>query len=252
MRNIILSKFEALGEVSDYFYRVEFQKRGSPHIHMIVWIKNAPKYGANSDEELMEFIDKHITCKMPNERKDSHLYEIIKNVHTHSKSHSKSCKRRNKVCRFYFPKPISRRTFIVAKNFEEINTNYNNDEDDYNKQNQLDDIKTKIKEINTYLKEIKDKNIVLNWNHFNESLIKVGWTYDEYEQALKYLLPADTVVLKRNANMDIQYVMNAYACGKYMLSYICKAEKEMSDILKNVHQEAKEKNISIQEVLNEI
>ncbi|CAF0887188.1 unnamed protein product [Rotaria sp. Silwood1] len=258
MRNIILSKFAALGEVSDYFYRVEFQKRGSPHIHMIVWIKNAPKYRENSDEEVITFIDKYITCKMPNE-KDLHLYKIIKEVQTHSKSHSKSCKRRNKVCRFYFPKPISRRTFIVNKKFKV------GDDNDDDETDQLNNIKTKLKEMNIYLKDIEDKNIVLNWNHFDDSLVKVGWSYDEYERALENILPADTVVLKRapedrwvnnynekcilnwNANMDIQYVMNAYACGKYMLSYICKAEKEMSDILKNVHQEAKEKNISIQE-----
>lgn len=31
-----------LGEVSDYFWRVEFQQRGSLHIHALLWIKNAP------------------------------------------------------------------------------------------------------------------------------------------------------------------------------------------------------------------
>ena len=30
--------------VVDYYWRVEFQTRGSPHIHMLVWLKNAPKY----------------------------------------------------------------------------------------------------------------------------------------------------------------------------------------------------------------
>ncbi|CAF1463104.1 unnamed protein product [Rotaria sordida] len=257
MKNIILSKCAALGEVTDYFYRVEFQKRGSPHIHMIVWIKNAPKYGENLDDEVMKFIDKYITCKMPNERKDPFLHEIIMKVQTHSKSHSKSCKRRDRVCRFHFPKPISRRTFIVNRKFKEVDNNDKND--------RLNEIKTKIKEMNIYLKEIEDKNITLNWNHFDESLTKVQWTYDDYERALQILLPIDTVILKRapedrwvnnynekcitnwNANMDIQFVMNAYACGKYMLSYICKAEKEMSDILKNIHEEAKNKNISIQE-----
>ncbi|CAF3792202.1 unnamed protein product [Rotaria sp. Silwood1] len=260
MKNIILSKCAALGEVTDYFYQVEFQKRGSAHIHMIAWIKNAPKYGENSDDEVIQFIDKYITCQMPNERKDPFLHEIITKVQTHSKSHSKSCKRRDKVCRFNFPKPISRRTFIVDRKFKEVNNNDNNDEDD-----ELNRMKTKIKEINVYLKEIEDKNIILNWNHFDDSLAKVEWTYDDYERALKILLPIDTVILKRapedrwvnnynekciinwNANMDVQFVMNAYACGKYMLSYICKAEKEMSDILRNVHEEAKNKNMSIQQ-----
>ena len=30
-----------LGEMEDYLYRVEFQQRGSPHIHMLVWIKQS-------------------------------------------------------------------------------------------------------------------------------------------------------------------------------------------------------------------
>ena len=32
------------GKIEDYWYRVEFQARGSPHIHMLVWVKNAPKF----------------------------------------------------------------------------------------------------------------------------------------------------------------------------------------------------------------
>ena len=27
------------GEVEDWFWRIEFQKRGSPHVHMLLWIK---------------------------------------------------------------------------------------------------------------------------------------------------------------------------------------------------------------------
>ena len=33
---------EPIGKAKDYFYRVEFQQHGSPHIHMSVWIENAP------------------------------------------------------------------------------------------------------------------------------------------------------------------------------------------------------------------
>lgn len=43
-----------LGEITDFFYRVEFQQRGSPHIHMTLWIKDAPRYGVVSDEEILQ------------------------------------------------------------------------------------------------------------------------------------------------------------------------------------------------------
>ena len=43
LNTILKSSCEPIGKVKDFFYRVEFQQRGSPHIHMLVWIENAPK-----------------------------------------------------------------------------------------------------------------------------------------------------------------------------------------------------------------
>ena len=61
--------------VNDYFWRSDFQERGSPHVHMLVWLENAPKYLSQKelnkeDYELntlkcCDFIDKYITCAMP-------------------------------------------------------------------------------------------------------------------------------------------------------------------------------------------
>ena len=51
-----------LGKIADWFYRVEYQQRGSPHIHMFIWLKNAPKFGKDSDCDAVSFIDKIITC----------------------------------------------------------------------------------------------------------------------------------------------------------------------------------------------
>lgn len=49
---VLKSSYDCLGKITDYFYRVEFQQRGSPHIHMLVWIENAPKYNNSSNEEI--------------------------------------------------------------------------------------------------------------------------------------------------------------------------------------------------------
>ena len=57
-----------IGEVVDYFWRVEFQLRGSPHVHSLWWVKDAP------DLQTVEglcavpgFIDNYITTKIPSE-----------------------------------------------------------------------------------------------------------------------------------------------------------------------------------------
>jgi hypothetical protein len=44
-------------EVLDHFYRLEYQTRGTGHIHCILWIKNAPILGKNSVEEVREYIE---------------------------------------------------------------------------------------------------------------------------------------------------------------------------------------------------
>ena len=42
LNTILKSDCEPIGKLKDYFCRVEFQQRGSPHIHMLVWIENTP------------------------------------------------------------------------------------------------------------------------------------------------------------------------------------------------------------------
>ena len=42
LNTVLKSSCEPIGKLLDYFYRVEFQQRGSPHIHMLFWIENAP------------------------------------------------------------------------------------------------------------------------------------------------------------------------------------------------------------------
>ena len=49
LRNFFLSDAAPLGKIADWFYRVEYQQRGSPHIHMLIWLENAPTFGIDSD-----------------------------------------------------------------------------------------------------------------------------------------------------------------------------------------------------------
>ncbi len=63
IRNFIKSSSHPIEEVVDFFYRVEFQQRGSPHIHGLFWIKNAPEYGRDTDEDIAKFVDSYVSCK---------------------------------------------------------------------------------------------------------------------------------------------------------------------------------------------
>ena len=69
---VLKSEFHPIGKVNDYFYRVEFQQRGSPHIHILIWVEGgAPKYKENPNQDFVEYIDKHVSCNLSDEFKNS-------------------------------------------------------------------------------------------------------------------------------------------------------------------------------------
>ena len=61
-QEFLKSKAKPLGEIEDYGIRIEFQARGSPHAHCVIWVKDAPKYGINDNAEVCDFIDQYIMC----------------------------------------------------------------------------------------------------------------------------------------------------------------------------------------------
>ena len=87
INDVILSPANPIGKVEDYYYRTEFQQRGWPHIHMILWVRNAPKLDEDPEEEVIEFVDKYVSCELPPET-DAELHEIVTHVQMHSKNHT--------------------------------------------------------------------------------------------------------------------------------------------------------------------
>ncbi len=43
VQHVLLSAQSPIGVVRDYFWRVEFQMRGSPHLHGLFWVADAPE-----------------------------------------------------------------------------------------------------------------------------------------------------------------------------------------------------------------
>ena len=50
------------------------------------------------------------------------------------------------------------------------------------------------------------------------------------------------------ANIDIQFVLDPYACAMYIVSYISKSQRGMSDLLNRAAKEAREGNLDIRQV----
>ena len=83
-------------ELVGYAIRIEFQARGSPHAHTILWIKNASKLNVYTDEDVCTFIDQYVKCNIQDNK------ELVQLVQKHR--HSATCRRHGK-CRFHYPRP---------------------------------------------------------------------------------------------------------------------------------------------------
>ena len=115
LRSFILGPTKPLGNITDYFSRTEFQNRGSPHIHAFFCVEGAPNMETTKGrEKAAEFIDTHISAKVPPET--DILHDTVTKLQTHH--HTQTCFKTNtnKHCRFDFPRACSTKTEIAISN----------------------------------------------------------------------------------------------------------------------------------------
>ncbi|XP_028298421.1 uncharacterized protein LOC114460697 [Gouania willdenowi] len=271
MENLILSPAQPIGEVEDYFYRVEFQARGSPHIHMLVWVKDAPVYGEVINETVCDFIDRYISCQMPDAETEPELNKIVSEVQVHSKSHSSSCKKGNVTCRYGFPKLPFDITWITEFCPLDLGEEEGQDQEDQRKA-EKELIQKRQKEAKDKLKHVRDllSDPKVSFDTFSDFLRLCNLEREEYMTYAENLTSGSVVMLKRhpndswvnaynphllrawNANMDIQYVLNDYCCAQYMMSYITKPEHEMTEFLDSVIKATRELDINQSDEMKKI
>ena len=240
---ILKSPASPLGILKDYFYRVEFQQRGSPHIHMLVWIENAPKYGESEERDVLEYIDKVASCS------SDIVGELEKFLEFQKHKHSRACRKVGKpVCRFGIPFPPMPQTAIIRPFDGENRCVY----EEYYKtiQDHLNKLETDVT--------------------FEDFLANVGLSKESYIKAVQTSVKTEKIFLKRKpiesrinpylkdllgvwkANHDVQIVLDAYACAMYIVSYINKSAKGMSKLMAEACKEARKGNKSLKESVRHI
>ena len=244
LNTVLKSSCEPIGKLLDYFYRVEFQQRGSPHIHMLVWIENAPTLETNSEREIVQFVDKYLTCNTDNE-KTANL------VGLQSHKHSRTCRKKGKpICRFGFPLPPLPRTMLL-----------------YPLEEDVDKYKKKNTELLKAMNEYKD-NVDMTFEEFLENCAKMD--FDDYIKCIRSSLKAPKVFLERKtkdmrinlfnegilcawkANLDIQIVLEPYGCASYIVGYISKSQRGMSAQLDAAAKEARKGNLDLKKQVRHI
>ena len=236
MKHILLNKnINPLGEITDFKYRIEFQQRGSPHVHMLIWVKDAPDMESSSEEDIQTFVDKHVSCALPEDNEG--LAELLLLVQRHT--HSLTCRKHGEACRFHFPRLPVRHTTAFKPMEEEV-------------PKATQEI---YKEILATIHEQLD-NVDQDCQISLDSVLeKANVAEEQYMRALRWFKTKSgrpAIVLKRKpceicinnynkvimmsweANHDVQYVTSVLECVFYVASYMSKPEKTLGDLLKDV------------------
>ena len=244
INTILKSDHKPLGIITDYFYRVEFQQRGSPHIHMIVWVENAPKFGTNTDDDIAAYVDEYLTCSNEDE-------EINNLIDLQIHNHSRTCnKKQDKICRFGYPLPPLPKTMVLQPLDENV--------DEYRK---------KYKDLQSKMNSEKT-GYDMTFHEFLASVVQLN--EDDYVKCIRSSLTSPKVFLKRSpkqlrmnlynktvliawkANIDIQFVLDPYACAMYIVSYISKSQRGMSNLMYAAAKEARNGNLDIKRQVRHI
>ncbi|MCU7800825.1 MAG: AAA family ATPase [gamma proteobacterium symbiont of Lucinoma myriamae] len=244
INTVLKSNHEPIGKLKDFFYRVEFQQRGSPHIHMLVWIENAPKYENSSEEELIEYVDSYLTC----DSEDTEIEELVQlQTHKHSKTCRKKCK---PICRFGFPLPPLPRTMLLHPLDENVDT-----------------YKKKYLEMQKAMNEYKDVSD-LTFEEFLDEIVHMNG--EDYIKCIRSSLNCPKIFLRRKpsqmrinlfnrtlllawkANLDIQFVFEPYGCAMYIVGYISKSQRGMSAQLDAAAKDARKGNYDLKKQVRHI
>ena len=77
INNVMLSEAHPVGDLMDYLYQVEFQQSESLHLHCLFWVKDAPKLGQNTEEDVCHFIDTYVSCAISDPDIKPELQELV-------------------------------------------------------------------------------------------------------------------------------------------------------------------------------
>ena len=115
--DLILSERQPLGYVEHHFRATEYQGRLLPHYHCFFWIRDSPVIGVNSSDEVLAFINRYITCKLPSASEDEKLHYLVKRYQSHRCN--SYCMRkhggRKPRCKFSFPRDVRSRAISGSK-----------------------------------------------------------------------------------------------------------------------------------------
>jgi hypothetical protein len=80
---------EPLCPILDFWWRIEFQRRGSPHVHGFLWCSDVPASNTAEGRAVMPaYIDRLVSATIPPLELEPELHRLVTSRQTHRHSHS--------------------------------------------------------------------------------------------------------------------------------------------------------------------
>lgn len=223
------SRYSPFGQyhVVDFFKRIEFQQRGSPHAHILLWLKDDPCEVVSENMPLtVRLVD---SLSSVND-------ELLVNPRLQTHRHTFTCYKKvvvddeNKQCRFGAPFwPIEETVVLLP-------------------------MAAKDPRRSEYRQRYSEMHHALEYNDYTsleDFLDSHGVDYSEYLNVLRAGIARPRIFLRRAiqqkfinnfnpwiaehlmSNMDIQFILEEYSCAMYVVEYVNKTNRGLS----NLHRE---------------
>ncbi|XP_065077679.1 uncharacterized protein LOC135700938 [Ochlerotatus camptorhynchus] len=206
--------------VVDYFKRIEFQHRGSPHAHILIWLAGDPcEVVSESMPATVNLIDNLCSVRAT---------DLSENYSNQVHKHTFTCFKRNeKRCRFnipYWPMDQTRVLLPIPAD---------------------DGRREQLKRCSAKIKEVLETKVFETFEHF---LDDCNCTYDYYLDVIRASINRPTIMLKRSmtelwtnpfnpwianvlrSNMDLQFIPEAFSCAAYVVEYVNKTNRGISSL----------------------
>ncbi|XP_058445649.1 uncharacterized protein LOC131426905 [Malaya genurostris] len=206
--------------VVDYFKRIEFQHRGSPHAHILLWLANDPAEEISENmPATVQLIDR-LCSVCANDLPESYGNQVHK--------HTFTCfKRNDKRCRFNIPYWPMNETRILLP----ITAN--------------DGRREQLKRRSVTMRNALETR---TFNTLEDFIDDCRCTYEYYLDIIRASINRPTVLLKRSmselwtnpfnpwianilrSNMDLQFIPEAFSCAAYVVEYVNKTNRGISSL----------------------
>ncbi|CAF2917755.1 unnamed protein product [Rotaria sp. Silwood2] len=213
--------------VTNYFFKIEFQRGGLPHLHTLLWLDNFPSIDTlEGRKSIIEFIDKFLSTCLPDKQKDpeGHLLSL----------YVRSSKVRVRRGRKFKDEEIQKN--IKESQIKDINKNYLHQNEIYEQvdPNNDPDLLQLAKEKKEFFERLGCRFgspfELANETHFRtyeEARILTRGDRDIIIKRLteesRRIIPYNLHFLKKfRCNHDIQVITDPWASAEYLFSYVSK------------------------------